>query len=231
MNLSDKGAMELIGHEAIVLTPYYDSVGVLTWGVGHTAMAGEPLPSLLWGKPGEISEAIRVFRKDVERYAAQVRLAFKVPLTQEQFDAAVSFHFNTGAISRAGWVKKFNAGDVAGARKAFMDWRKPAEIIPRRTKERDLFFNGVYANGGKATVYPANSAGHVQWSKGRVVDLREHLSPAPVVSQPEPSKPVVSHETTSVEAKPNPGGWIVLIVLAVGSAVAAGWEWLVGLFS
>lgn len=225
MNLSDKGAMELISHEGIVLTPYYDSVGVLTWGVGHTAKAGEPLPSKLWGKEASLAEVFRVFKKDAERYAAQVRLAFTAPLTQAQFDAAVSFHFNTGAINRATWVKKFNAGDIAGAKKGFMDWRKPAEIIPRRRKECDLFFKGIYSGGGKATVYPATSEGNVLWGKGKQVDLAAALAK----SIPATPFPAPDHIPDAGKKVPNSAGWVVLAATAVSGIVIAAWDWIVAI--
>ena len=41
MRTSDLGIIALLGHEGIVPGPYYDSVGVLTYGVGHTASAGK----------------------------------------------------------------------------------------------------------------------------------------------------------------------------------------------
>jgi GH24 family phage-related lysozyme (muramidase) len=34
LTTSAKGKLEIISHEAIVLCPYRDSVGVWTWGVG-----------------------------------------------------------------------------------------------------------------------------------------------------------------------------------------------------
>lgn len=228
MHVSDKGLMEIISHEGIVLTPYYDSVGVLTWGVGHTAKAGEPTPAKLWGKTATLKQVFDVFRNDMERFEKQVRLAFTVPLTQAQFDAAVSFNFNTGAIHKATWVKKFNAGDLAGAKKSFMDWRKPPEIIPRRKKEFDLFFSGVYSGGGKATVYPANEAGSVQWGRGQVVDLAAALggaepAPAPEKPIPTPPKPTPRPEPAD-RARPTIIGLIVAAALA-GLALIGGWLW------
>lgn len=88
----------------------------------------------------------------------------KVALKQHQFDALVSFHFNTGAIGRASFVKLLNAGDLVGAAKGFMDWKKPAEIIGRRRAEQALFRDGVYGADGKVTAYPASASGSVQWS-------------------------------------------------------------------
>jgi len=223
--------MELIGHEGIVASPYYDSANVLTWGVGHTAHAGEPLPSAKWGKSADLVEVFSTFRRDVAPYEAQVRLAFTRPLTQEQFDAAVSFHFNTGAIARATWVKKFNAGDIAGARKSFMDWRKPAAIIPRRTKERDLFFTGKYGNGGMATLYPADTQGRVLWGQGKAVDLADALARMTPPATPMPANPLPprTDDPAGKGATSNVRGWLGIIILAlsaIGAAVTAGWGWI-----
>lgn len=145
----------------------------------------------------------------MERYAAQVRLEFPKGLTQAQFDAAVSFHFNTGAIHKATWVKKFNAGDIAGARKSFMDWRKPPEIIPRRKREFDLFFSGKYSGGGKATVYPANASGTVQWTQGKVIDLKAALLGVQPV--PQPAKPVPAPTPAPAPSRPATGFWQAVV--------------------
>jgi len=184
--VSDKGLVEIASHEGIVNAPYKDSVGVWTVGIGHTASAGFPNPAL---KRGEYSmaEIMEIFRRDIAKFEARVRKAFTRPLTQEQFDAAVSFDFNTGGIDDATWVKKFNAGDMAGARKAFMFWSKPKEIIPRREKERGLFFSGKYSSGGFATLYPANTKGVVLWSRGKRVDVLALMKAAPPVPGPLPT--------------------------------------------
>lgn len=236
MNLSERGAIEIVSHEAIVLTPYYDSVGVLTWGVGHTAAAGEPLPSSMWGKQATVADALRVFRKDAERYAARVRAAFTRPLTQEQFDAAVSFDFNTGAIHRATWVKKFNAGDIAGARKSFMDWRKPKEIIPRRAKERDLFFDGKYTGNGIVSVYPADEKGKVLWSQGKRVNLLDAIAVEKAKEAPKPAPaptPAAKPETPASKPPASPFGLIVTLaaiaIAGIGTALSGAWDALLKL--
>jgi lysozyme len=53
----------------------------------------------------ELTRVFEVFAKDMERFSADVNRAVKVPMKQHEFDAAVSFHFNTGGIGRATWVK------------------------------------------------------------------------------------------------------------------------------
>ena len=197
--LSLKGFMELIGHEAIVPAPYFDSVGVLTWGIGHTAAAGAPLPSTLWNRPENVYDVLAVFRVDIAKYEARVRAAFKRPMSQEQFDAAVSFDFNTGAITYATWVKKFNAGDLSGAIAAIMSWTQPTSIKARRQKEQMLFSKGIYSNAEHGTAYQTDGKGHIQWHSGKSIALRPLLQPtAPNLS----AGPLKAALPTSPATKP-----------------------------
>lgn len=183
MNLSREGAMELIGHEAIVLTRYLDSVGVWTIGVGHTKAAGNPDPEK-FRDALTIQETFDLFEHDVRRYADDVNSVLKVHVTQQQFDALVSFHFNTGAIRRALLVKRINDGDMNAAALGFMAWVKPVAVTKRRMKERNLFETGKYANKGMVNIYPANVLGRIDWSKPTRVDLRKSIGFALPVPKP-----------------------------------------------
>ena len=53
------------------------------------------------GMPPDLSAALRAclatFRRDLEAYGAAVAAAVKVPVSAPEFDALVSFHYNTGA--------------------------------------------------------------------------------------------------------------------------------------
>jgi lysozyme len=188
MKMSIQGLAELAGHEGIVLEPYQDSVGVWTIGVGHTAAAGEPDPAQMpKGKAITLERAFELFREDIKKYEAGVSRAITVPVSQTQFDAAVSFHYNTGAIGRATWVKTLNAGDARLAAEQIMSWSKPSEIIPRRRAEQKLFREGIYSNNGMATVYPADAQGRVQWSRGARLDVLERLGKEPTPNPPKPS--------------------------------------------
>lgn len=189
MILSDRGALALIRHEGIVPGPYLDSVGVWTYGVGHTKAAGwgdpEKMPR---GMPRDMNEALRdvfrVFREDVVAYEAAVSKAVTVPLKQHEFDALVSFHYNTGAINRASAISKLNAGDKAGAADALMLWKKPPEIVKRRSAERRLFEDGTYPTG-HITVWGVTDAGRVIWKPARVLTEAEALA----LMKPAPSAP------------------------------------------
>lgn len=187
-------AMEIISHEAVVRQAYKDSVGKWTWSAGLTSATGHIVERYI-DNPQPMSKCLAIFIWALEKYAGQVREAFPgIDLTQEQFAAALSFHWNTGAIKRASWVKRFRAGDVAGARKAFMDWRKPPEIVPRRQKERDLFFDGKWSSDGTVTEYTRLTSRHTPvWSSAKRVNIEADLikalgapSPAPESNQTPP---------------------------------------------
>lgn len=231
MKTSTEGLMALVGHEGIVLSRYFDSVGVATIGIGHTAAAGSPDPKAFKGKL-TISAAFDLLRRDIARYEAAVAKAVTVPLKQHEFDALVSFHYNTGAIGKASFVKKLNAGDRAGAMKGIMDWRKPAEIIPRRTAERDLFRTGKYP-APFATLYPATADGRVLWKQGERVDLRNYLKPAAAtpaapVEPPKPATPIPVPPEPTVAPTP-PAGHAKGIWALIIAALLGAWLWLTSL--
>ena len=244
MKTSDAGLFALALHEGIVPAPYFDSVGVKTYGIGHTAAAGAPDPaSLPMGMPADLDAALRdvfdLFRRDVAKYEAAVNRAVKVPVTQAQFDALVSFHYNTGAIGRASLVKRLNAGDVAGAATGMMAWSKPAEIIPRRKAEQALFAHGTYPTG-QATVWQVNSAGKVIWKPARRLSKDQVLAllDGPVAEPHKPAAPPSSPaQSASPAAPPSPakpgsgavaallGGALVLIGAKIDAITALASEW------
>jgi len=179
MKTSDKGIMALIIHEGVVPAPYFDSVGVLTYGVGHTAAAGPPNPAdLPSGMPKDLNKELRkvfeVFRNDLIKYEQEVLRAVKVPLKQHEFDALVSFHFNTGGIARAALTRHLNAGNRKAAAEAFMGWSKPSEIIPRRREEQRLFATGQYPTG-RATVWQVGGNKQVIWRPAKTLSAGEVL--------------------------------------------------------
>ena len=141
-----EGKVDIISSEGMADRRYRDSKGIWTIGVGHAETGNPPRPSQIT-RQLSVEEILQLFSEDLEFYEARVRRAFTRPLTQYQFDAAVSFDLNTGGIHRATWVKLFNAGKFEDAKVAFMNWRKPPEIIGRRQRERDLFFYGKYGDG------------------------------------------------------------------------------------
>jgi lysozyme len=215
---SAQGIAEILSHEAIVTAPYRDSVGVWTIGVGHTSGAGEPNPNkLARGVDIGVAECIRIFKNDLPKYEAGVNAAVKVPVSQYEYDAMVSFHFNTGAIGRASFVKLLNQGKRAEAVKAIMQWTKPPEITGRRTKEMVLFRDGKYSHDGRVTIYPASVSGAVQWNKGKRVSVAALIEAAPFV-QPKPApKPVETVQAPAPAPSPAPvqSGWLASLLSSI----------------
>lgn len=182
MKMSIQGLIALVGHEAIVLTRYKDSVGVWTIGVGHTAAAGGLNPATFTGTL-TIEQAIDLLRTDIAKYEADVNRAVKVPLTQHEFDALVSFHYNTGAVARAELTKSLNLGNRLRAGREFLNYLKPKAIEGRRRAESKLFVTGVYPPP-VATLYPATAKGAVLWGQGKEVNVRALLEQASPGTQP-----------------------------------------------
>ena len=82
---------------------------------------------------------------DLARYAAEVAAAIgDAPTSQRQFDAMVSFHYNTGAIARATLTKKHRAGDHEGASLEFARWRFAGGRVMRGLEKRRAAESSLY---------------------------------------------------------------------------------------
>lgn len=174
--ITARTALELASHEGLVRQAYKDSVGAWTWSIGITNASGHNVDRYI-NNPQTIEKCLDVYVWALEKYANDVRKVFaSQPLNEHQFAAAVSFHYNTGAIARASWVKKWLSGDVQGAKKSFMDWSKPKEIIPRRQKERDLFFDGKWSSDGNITEYTrVKPSGQLDWSSAKKTNIKKEM--------------------------------------------------------
>lgn len=174
MRTSPKGIVEIASHEGVVPAPYRDSVGVMTFGVGHTHAAGgldprEMNSAMPTGAALEkaVDRALAVFKDDLVKYEQRVLKALpNVVLKQHQFDALVSWDFNTGGASWRGksgqpaaLIRQLRAGDFSGD--GFMGWLKPPEIRGRREKELALFRTGQYS-GTKVPIYKTDGAGRLR---------------------------------------------------------------------
>ena len=173
MQVTPKGTLEICEHEGIVLGPYLDSVNVWTYGVGHTAAAGgldpgkmEKVDTRSWDDKRvreELLTILAVFDDDLEKYEARVNKAVKVKIKPYQFDALVSFDFNTGGIFKAILTKLLNQKKWDEAGQNFMGWLRPKEIEKRRKAEMNLFMTGNYdANGSNITVWDSLPDGRMK---------------------------------------------------------------------
>ena len=171
--LTTRVMLEILEHEAIVPEAYKDSVGVWTWGVGVTDASGH--------KVGRYKDNPQTIKRCLEVYAWLLKTKYLPPVIEalgelpgHQLAAALSFHYNTGAIKKASWVKRFKDGNTMGARDAFMNWSIPREIIGRRKAERDLFFDKRWTSDGKVLIYGVAKPSYHP-NNPRLVDIRGPL--------------------------------------------------------
>lgn len=148
MNISQKG-VDLVKHfEGLFLNAYLCPANVWTIGYGHTGIKHND-GTVRAGRKVTKQQAEQLLADDLNaKYAPDVRRFIAVPLTQDQFDALVSFHFNTGALGKSTLRRKLNAGDYSGAATEFAKWtRGGGKVLPglvrRRRAERKLFESGV----------------------------------------------------------------------------------------
>lgn len=142
MKTSANGRKLIEQFEGLSLKTYDDGTGVLTIGYGHTSAAGAP--KVRAGQTITRDQADSILASDLAKVEAQISNLVKVSITQNQFDALVSFQFNTGALSRSTLLKKLNVKDYKSAADEFLKWNMAGGkvlqgLIKRRQAERELF--------------------------------------------------------------------------------------------
>lgn len=151
MQTSAAGVAAIEAEEGVVLKAYRDVVGVWTIGAGLTAASGVVKPKA--GMVIHRGEATNLLQTALRRNY-EPAVARTMPSTrQHEFDAAVSFHFNTGAIARATWVKLWKTKAAPAAiRTGLAAWNKGGgKVLPglvnRRAREADMLLQGKYPSG------------------------------------------------------------------------------------
>ena len=114
------------------------------WTIGWGATGPGIGPASIWTQ----AQCNARLEADLVRYANEVSaMLATAPTTQNQFDALVSFHYNTGAIGRATLTRRHCAGDLAGAAREFARWNRAggrvlSGLTRRRSAERQLYLRG-----------------------------------------------------------------------------------------
>lgn len=117
------------------------SANGLPWTIGWGSTGGDIGPGTVWTQ----DQCDARFDLDTARYAAEVAAVIRgAPTTQRQFDALVSFHYNTGRIARATLTRKHCAGDFVGAEAEFGKWihndgKVLRGLVRRRAEEARLY--------------------------------------------------------------------------------------------
>ncbi len=143
-SMNDIGLNFLIKEEGIVLHPYLDSVGIPTIGVGCTYY--EDGTRVKMSDPSISKDrAISMFKNILKNYETTIWSVTRDDINQNQFNALVSICYNIGTQGFKGstLLKRVNQNpnDKEGITEAFKMWKKPIQLLPRRIREANLYFN------------------------------------------------------------------------------------------
>lgn len=129
-------------HEGLRLEAYLptpNDVWTIGYGHTHTTKQGQKITE---------AQAEALLRKDIKWAEEAVNKSVVVPLTQNQFDALVSFVFNVGAgaFGSSTLLRLLNSKDYEGAANQFLRWNKQKGVAlkgltKRREEERKLFLS------------------------------------------------------------------------------------------
>lgn len=152
MKLSERGYRKIKSYEGYgrrlpdgSCTAYQEEINgkldIPTIGYGCTK-------SVLMGMVWTEAEADAKLREEIAGHEATVLRLVTVEINQNQFDALVSFDYNTGALGTSTILKRLNDGDIDRAAKAFAMWNKfngkPSKgLTARRASEAAMFLEPV----------------------------------------------------------------------------------------
>ncbi len=136
--------------ESFSAKSYLCPAGVWTIGWGSTGR--DIKRGMVW----TLAQADARFLKDLEKFGTGVTRALRVDAAQHEIAAMVSLAYNIGlnAFSSSTLLRKFNAGDRAGAAAQFARWSKARNknsglledqpgLVARRSHEAQVFRGGV----------------------------------------------------------------------------------------
>lgn len=156
MKVSQKCIEQIKKDEGVRNKPYQCPALLWTVGVGHVIDPNHakvpvadrkalPIPAG-WDRILTSIEIDEILRTDLNRFEQGVLRLIKVPLTQGQFDALVSFSFNVGLgnLQNSTLRMKVNRNEYDAAAEQFLVWTKAGgKVLPglvkRRTHEKEMF--------------------------------------------------------------------------------------------
>jgi lysozyme len=147
MRLDNKGYMLITEFEGFSAEPYLCPAKLATIGYGNTFYKDGRKVTML-DKPINKSEAFDMFKDIADKFAKRVSTLVTQPLTQNQFNALVSFAYNVGVANfmNSTLLKKVNNNRLDHTiRNEFLKWdkvgtKKLAGLTKRRIYEADNYF-------------------------------------------------------------------------------------------
>lgn len=174
-NLNDESEQQIKKWEALILFAYDDFDppksrrriqpgdvvrGTLTIGYGHTGRDVTP------GLTITQARAEQLFDADIAKAARAVERLVKVPLTDNQFGALVSFAYNVGegkgGFETSTLLKKLNAGNYDAVPSELMKWvnskgKRMQGLVNRRSSEAGLWARGAFVQSAGSPVDPVKA--------------------------------------------------------------------------
>ena len=139
--VSARGIELIKQHEGLMLDAYPDpGTGGDPWTIGY----GHTGPDVIQGVEITEEEAEMLLKEDLEYFEKQVCNLINIPLTQEEFDAIVSFTYNVGAgnLKSSTFRRRINAGEnkTTCFKEEFPKWIKGGNgpmpgLVKRRQSE------------------------------------------------------------------------------------------------
>ena len=151
LSLSDAGVRFIAKHEGFKPNLYNDPVGHCTIGFGHLVHKG-PINGT---EPAEFKagltreQSLGLLKQDAGKAEATIRKSVTVPLTQNQYDALVSFTYNVGggAFQKSTLLKELNKGNYDKVPGELNKWvRASGKVLPglqKRRAEEGTYFKGT----------------------------------------------------------------------------------------
>lgn len=131
-------------HEGLVLGTYPDPVGIITSCYGHVDS------SLQLGQKFTEDECLEQLAKDLSKHNKELMRYVKVPLSEQEHAAYLSFIYNVGGANfkSSTLLKKLNAGEREEACNQLSRWvfakgRKLQGLVNRRESEKQLCLSGL----------------------------------------------------------------------------------------
>ena len=141
MKTSIEGLALIKKFEGLELEAYKCAAGVWTIGYGHTK---DVQPGDVWSE----SHADHMLEVELEEFEAYINNNVTAPLSQNQFDALVSWVYNLGPanLKASTMLKVLNSGDYEGVPAQIKRWNKAGgkvlEGLIRRREAEALLFIG-----------------------------------------------------------------------------------------
>jgi len=184
-----KAGLDLIKEfEGLKLTPYLDSAGIPTIGIGCTSYKDGTKVMLHDAPLADEAAAYDLLAYHVGIAEADINSHDTSPLTQNEFDALVCFTYNVGvgAVNTSTLLRLINAGKHAEAAEHFVDWDhsrikgtlvEVAGLKRRRLAEKALFLKkDLDEESEEAPAEPAPSSSNVLGDGPSEDDIKKMLS-------------------------------------------------------